>query len=64
MTDAALSYVHGATSVPLIGETIGANFDRDRGTLGRTAGAGGTPAGRAVDLSASWANEWMRSPPG
>src|SRR5215469_10363007 len=28
MTDAALSYVHGATSVPLIGETIGANFDR------------------------------------
>jgi fatty-acyl-CoA synthase len=28
MTDAALSYVHGATNVPLIGETIGANFDR------------------------------------
>ncbi len=28
MTEAALSYVHGATSVPLIGETIGANFDR------------------------------------
>ena len=28
MTDAALSYVHGATSVPLLGETIGANFDR------------------------------------
>ncbi len=28
MTDAALSYAHGTTSVPLIGETIGANFDR------------------------------------
>ena len=28
MTEAALSYVHGATNVPLIGETIGANFDR------------------------------------
>ena len=28
MTVAALSYVHGATGVPLIGETIGANFDR------------------------------------
>jgi fatty-acyl-CoA synthase len=28
MTDAAPSYVHGATSVTLIGETIGANFDR------------------------------------
>ena len=28
MTEAALSYVHGASSVPLIGETIGANFDR------------------------------------
>src|SRR6185312_7297248 len=28
MTDAALSYAHGATEVPLIGETIGANFDR------------------------------------
>jgi fatty-acyl-CoA synthase len=28
MTDAAPSYVHGATAVPLIGETIGANFDR------------------------------------
>jgi fatty-acyl-CoA synthase len=28
MTEAALSYVHGAASVPLIGETIGANFDR------------------------------------
>ena len=28
MTEAALSYVHGATIVPLIGETIGANFDR------------------------------------
>jgi fatty-acyl-CoA synthase len=27
MTDAALSYVHGATAIPLIGETIGANFD-------------------------------------
>jgi fatty-acyl-CoA synthase len=28
MTEAALSYVHGAVGVPLIGETIGANFDR------------------------------------
>jgi fatty-acyl-CoA synthase len=28
MTGAALSYVHGATSVPLIGETIGGNLDR------------------------------------
>ncbi len=27
MTEAALSYVHGAVGVPLIGETIGANFD-------------------------------------
>src|ERR1700726_3997773 len=28
MTEAALSYAHGASSVPLIGETIGAHFDR------------------------------------
>jgi fatty-acyl-CoA synthase len=28
MIDAALSYVHGAAGVPLLGETIGANFDR------------------------------------
>jgi fatty-acyl-CoA synthase len=28
MTEAALSYVHGAVGVSLIGETIGANFDR------------------------------------
>ncbi len=28
MTEPVLSYVHGATNVPLIGETIGANFDR------------------------------------
>ena len=28
MTEAALSYVHGASDVPLIGETIGAHFDR------------------------------------
>src|SRR5215467_8688121 len=28
MGDAAPSYVHGATEVKLIGETIGANFDR------------------------------------
>jgi fatty-acyl-CoA synthase len=28
MSDAALSYVHGASGVPLIGGTIGANFDR------------------------------------
>ena len=28
MTMAALSYAHGASDVPLIGETIGANFDR------------------------------------
>jgi fatty-acyl-CoA synthase len=28
MADASLSYVHGATGVSLIGETIGANFDR------------------------------------
>ena len=28
MTEAALSYVHGATDVSLIGETIGTNFDR------------------------------------
>ena len=28
MTEAALSYVHGASNVPLIGETIGAHFDR------------------------------------
>ncbi len=27
MTEAALSYAHGASSVPLIGETIGAHFD-------------------------------------
>ena len=60
MTDAALSYAHGTTSVPLIGETIGANLDRARGTVGRTAGTGGPPPGRAVDLR-SWANEWMRS---
>jgi fatty-acyl-CoA synthase len=28
MTEAALSYAHGASNVPLIGETIGAHFDR------------------------------------
>lgn len=28
MTEAALSYVHGASNVALIGETIGQNFDR------------------------------------
>src|SRR4249919_3394311 len=28
MTEAALSYAHGASKVPLIGETIGAHFDR------------------------------------
>ena len=28
MTEAALSYVHGASNVALIGETIGRNFDR------------------------------------
>ncbi|MEJ0017760.1 MAG: AMP-binding protein [Acetobacteraceae bacterium] len=28
MTMAALSYVHGASTSPLLGETIGANFDR------------------------------------
>ncbi|MBV8399297.1 MAG: AMP-binding protein [Acetobacteraceae bacterium] len=28
MTDAALSYVHGATAIPLIGETVGTSFDR------------------------------------
>ena len=28
MTEAAPSYVHGASNVPLIGETIGQNFDR------------------------------------
>ncbi|HET7881260.1 MAG TPA: AMP-binding protein [Acetobacteraceae bacterium] len=28
MSDAALSYEHGAASVPLLGETIAANFDR------------------------------------
>jgi fatty-acyl-CoA synthase len=28
MAEIALSYVHGAAAVPLLGETIGANFDR------------------------------------
>jgi fatty-acyl-CoA synthase len=28
MTEAALSYVHGASDIPLIGETIGRNFER------------------------------------
>ncbi len=28
MSDVALSYIHGASAVPLIGETIGTNFDR------------------------------------
>ena len=28
MSDPALSYVHGASAQPLLGETIGANFDR------------------------------------
>jgi fatty-acyl-CoA synthase len=28
MPEAALSYVHGAANVPLIGETVGVNFDR------------------------------------
>ncbi len=28
MSDVALSYVHGASAVPLIGETIGTSFDR------------------------------------
>ena len=28
MTDAAISYVHGATGVPLLGETLGQNLDR------------------------------------
>ncbi len=28
MTDPALSYVHGVSSVPLLGETIGVHFDR------------------------------------
>ncbi len=28
MTDAALSYAHGGSTVPLIGETIGVHFDR------------------------------------
>ena len=28
MSDAGLSYVHGASAIPLIGETIGTNFDR------------------------------------
>ena len=28
MTEAAPSYVHGASDVPLLGETIGQNFNR------------------------------------
>ena len=51
MTEAALSYAHGASNVPLIGETIGAAFRSHRGALGRAAGAGRAPAGHAVELS-------------
>ena len=29
MTTSAISYVHGATDTPLLGETIGQNLDRD-----------------------------------
>ena len=35
MTEAALSYVHGASNVALIGETIGRAFRPDRRALGR-----------------------------
>lgn len=34
MTDAALSYVNGLADVPLLGETIGVNFDRAVATWG------------------------------
>ena len=51
MTDAALSYAHGTSHIPLIGETIGAILRSHRGALGRSAGADRPPAGHAVDLS-------------
>ena len=38
MSNAALSYVHGASAVPLIGETIGASFDRAVATWGDRPG--------------------------
>jgi len=38
MSDVALSYVHGAPAVPLIGETIGTSFDRAIATWGDRPG--------------------------
>ena len=37
ISNAALSYTHGASNVPLIGETIGVHFDRPwrAGAIGR-----------------------------
>lgn len=34
MTDTAISYVHGATGVPLLGETLGQNLDRTAARFG------------------------------
>ncbi len=50
MTEAALSYAHGASNVALIGETIGRQLRPDRCALGRPAGADRAPAGHPVEL--------------
>ena len=51
----ALSYSQGLGTTPLLGETIGANFDRAVATFPDRDALVVAPPGRAADLRASWA---------
>ena len=60
----ALSYSHGVSDVPLLGETIGANLERTVARVRRPRGGRVLPPGRAADATPSSTRRSTGSRPG